>query len=272
LRIAFDDTGINEGVALRLLPHFLEEPATTAFHRTLRIHGGSVGTYPQAVSWFIAAYVTESSVAAKLRDVSLLSRRKEENVDGFAMRLQAEAALLGEIISERTLRTHFYAGLDTPTATFAQSLLPHGPVMQTFHEAIAHASRVDQSITLLRPAPASNVNTRAISIPSRSNIQRTRGILSIPESMRTDEIDDEASSSLDVDAGVFSISDPYSRAAKQFYCFVCWKQGHFAMDCPLISERDKKEIAARKTAALELMRGRPGWKDRSWRLYPNIPY
>jgi hypothetical protein len=54
LRIAFDDTGINEGVALRLLPHFLVEPATTAFHRTLRIHGGSVGTYPQAVAWFLA--------------------------------------------------------------------------------------------------------------------------------------------------------------------------------------------------------------------------
>jgi hypothetical protein len=86
LRIASDDTGINEVIALRLLPHLLEEPATTAFHRTLRIHGGSVGTYPQAVSWFLATYAPESSVAAKLRDVSLLSRRKDENVDGFAMR------------------------------------------------------------------------------------------------------------------------------------------------------------------------------------------
>jgi hypothetical protein len=133
------------------------------------------------------------------------------------------------------LTDSFLCGLDAPTATFAQSLLPNGPVMQKFHEAVAHASRVDQSITLLRPAPASNVNTRAIAIPSRSNIQRTRGILLIPESMRTDEIDDEASSSLDVDTGVFAITDPYSRAAKQFYCFVCWKQGHFAMDCPYMS-------------------------------------
>jgi hypothetical protein len=86
LRIAFDDTGINKGVALRLLPHLLEEPATTALHRTLRIHGGSVGTYPQAVAWFLATYEPESSVASKLREVSLLSRRQEENVEEFAMR------------------------------------------------------------------------------------------------------------------------------------------------------------------------------------------
>jgi hypothetical protein len=32
MRIAFDDTGISEGIAFRLISHFLEEPATTAFH------------------------------------------------------------------------------------------------------------------------------------------------------------------------------------------------------------------------------------------------
>jgi hypothetical protein len=47
MRIAFEDTGISEGMALRRIPHFLEEPATTAFQRVLRIHGGSVITYPQ---------------------------------------------------------------------------------------------------------------------------------------------------------------------------------------------------------------------------------
>ena len=71
---------------------------------------------------------------------------------------------------------------------------------------------------------------------------------------------------------MFAINDPHSRATKQFYCFVCWKQGHFALDCPLISERDRKEIAARKTAALALMRDRPGWQDRMGRMYPSIPY
>ena len=90
--------------------------------------------------------------------------------------------------------------------------------------------------------------------------------------MSTDKIDDEDSSSLGVDTGVFAITDPYSRVAKQFYCFVCWKQGHFALDFPLISESDKKIIAVRKMAALELMLGRPVLKDRSGRVYPNIPY
>jgi hypothetical protein len=130
------------------------------------------------------------------------------------MRLQAEAALLGDLISERTLRTHFYAGLDVSTATLVQSLLPPGPVMHTFNEAVAHASQVDQRIKLLRPTPATNVNTRAVALPSRSNIQRTRGILSITEASRAEETVNEASGSLDVDTGVFSITDQSSRAIK----------------------------------------------------------
>ena len=82
----------------------------------------------------------------------------------------------------------------------------------------------------------------------------------------------EASGSLDIDTGVFSITDQRSQAKKQFYCFVCWKQGHFALDCPFISEGDRKEIAARKTAAITLLRDRPGWQYRMGRMYPNIPH
>jgi hypothetical protein len=171
LSIVFDDNGISEGVALRLFPHFLEEPATTSFHRTLHIHGGSFGTYPQAVAWFLQTYLQESAVGSKIREVSMLSRGKEENVEEFAMRLQAESALLGDLFSERTLRTLFYAGLDVPTPTFALSSLPHGQVMQTFHEAVTLASQVDQSIAILRPAPTFKVNNRAVVLHSRSNIQ-----------------------------------------------------------------------------------------------------
>jgi hypothetical protein len=50
LRIVFDDTGISEGVALRIIPHFLDEPATTTLQRALRIHGGTVYSYTQAVA------------------------------------------------------------------------------------------------------------------------------------------------------------------------------------------------------------------------------
>jgi hypothetical protein len=84
------------------------------------------------------------------------------------------------------------------------------------------------------------LNIRAVALPSRSNIQRTRGILSIPEASRAEETVNEASDSLDVDACVFAITDQSSRAIKQVYCFACWKQGQFALDCPLIYERDRK--------------------------------
>jgi hypothetical protein len=45
-----------------------------------------------------------------------------------------------------------------------------------------------------------------------------------------------------------------------------------AIDCPLIPERDKNEIAARKAEALAFMRGRPAWQSRTGRIHPNVPY
>jgi hypothetical protein len=113
----------------------------------------------------------------------------------------------------------FRNGFSGLTFTFAQSLLPRGPVMQTFNEAVTHASQVDQSMTLLRPTTATYVNTRAVALLSRSNIQRKREVLSIPEASRAEETVNEASGSLDVDTGVFAITDQSSRAIKQFYFF-----------------------------------------------------
>jgi hypothetical protein len=80
MRIAFDDTGISEGIALRLIPHFLEEPVTTAFQRILRIHGGSVITYPQAIAWLLTSCSSEATVSSKQRDISLISRHSGETV------------------------------------------------------------------------------------------------------------------------------------------------------------------------------------------------
>jgi hypothetical protein len=125
---------------------------------------------------------------------------------------------------------------------------------------------------LLRPSTAATASTRSVELPSRSVLSRNRGILSIPDSTSMDEIHADFSGSLDIDTGVLSIIDQSSRAGMQFYYFVCWKQGHYAIDCPFIPERDKKEIAARKAAALVLMRGRPGWQSRTGRIHPNVPY
>ena len=273
LRIAFDDTGISEGIAIRLIPHFLEEPATTAFQRVLRIHGGSVTTYPQAIAWFLTTYASEIIVSAKQREISLISRQSGETVEAFSTRLQFEASLLGDLITERSLKTQFYAGLDAATSTFAQSVLPQGVVTQGFQEAVSHATRVDQSVSLLRPSSSPSQTNRFSQQNSRTVNPQSRGILAVPASYVSRE-ENETEGQVDVDLGVIAISgkEPDEYISRRYYCFVCWKQGHFASECPLISEKDRKDIAARKAAVLGMMKNKPGWTDQSGRRIPNLPY
>jgi hypothetical protein len=68
-----------------------------------------------------------------------------------------------------------------------------------------------------------------------------------------------------------SEKEPDDYISRGYYCFVCWKQGHFASDCPLLSEKDRKEIAARKEVVLGLRKNRPGRYDKSGRRIPNLP-
>jgi hypothetical protein len=101
---------------------------------------------------------------------------------------RTEAAQLGDLISERTVRTYFHAGLDAKTATFEKSPLPHVSVLQTFHEAATLASQVDQSIMLLRPSTAATVCTRSVELPSCYVLSCNHRILAIPDSTSMDEI------------------------------------------------------------------------------------
>jgi hypothetical protein len=224
------------------------------------------------VAWLLNTYAPESAVDAKQREISHLSRQPGESVSDFSSRLQFEAALLGDLINDRGLRTHFYSGLDEATSLLARSMLTSGwMVTQTFQEAVAHAARVDQGVTLLNPAHRASRPQASISKP---RITPGRGILAIPQSYSTNEEKPAADGSYDVDLGVFAVRGEadQKKDLSQYYCYTCWRQGHFASDCPLIPDEERKAIAARKAAVMGMMKNRPGWFDRAGRHVPNVPY
>jgi hypothetical protein len=146
------------------------------------------------------------------------------------------------LINEISLKTHFYAGLDAATSTFSQSVLPQGIVTQGFQEAVSNSSRVDQSVALLRPHSATTHANRSIQPVSRTLNPHPSGSLVVPSVDFTAREEIETEGQVDVDLGAFSITEnePEPYPSRRYCFFVCCKQGNFASECPLISEKDRK--------------------------------
>jgi hypothetical protein len=110
----------------------------------------------------------------------------------------------GSLCYKRSLKTYFYASLDAATYTFAQSLLSQGVVTQVFQEAVSHATRVYQSVTLLRtPSSPSQTNWFGYQT-SRTVNPQCHGILAVSASVAARE-DNETEGQFDVDLEVVYI-------------------------------------------------------------------
>jgi hypothetical protein len=68
----------------------------------------------------------------KQSEIALISRQSGETVEAFVIRLQFEVSLFGDLMKERSLKIHFYAGLGATKSTLALYVIPQGMITQGF--------------------------------------------------------------------------------------------------------------------------------------------
>jgi hypothetical protein len=224
-RIA-DQSRISEATILWIVEDFLQSPARESFRAQAHT------TWPEAVHWLLITFAPESSLESAVRKLNLSSQGPLEKVKQFGLRLQLEASTLGTLISLSEVKALFSQGLADPIRSLFAA---HQPVHEL--EDTTPLSVLVARAELLETGTASrSTSTRAI---TRSNLP----------ALATPEIQEDTTN-LGVeeeDAAVLAFGS--SSGPQSMTCFVCYQQGHWWIDCPLLSHlsaEEKEEIAVRR--------------------------
>jgi hypothetical protein len=184
---AADLNEINEGVAVLILPYFLEGRAKAGLASRLKQVAASMLKFPATVQWLLQSHATETILAAACQKVFTARKLPEEDEKAFANRLSRNAAEAGSVLSEDTLTSAFVHGLQSYTSNMVRGLVT--PAM-TFAEVQILTEQVGTAGRALtgsgRPSRAAGlgvipVRPRQVAATVAESIQSsTTGVSGIP--------------------------------------------------------------------------------------------
>jgi hypothetical protein len=136
---AADLNGISEGIAVLILPYFLEGRAKSGLSSRLKQAAASLPKFPVAIQLLLQSFATEAVIAAACQKVFSAKQLPDEDEKTFANRLTRHAAEVGSVFTE-----------DALVSTLVDWLLPYAGNMvcgqvtpnMTFAEVQIHAEQV----------------------------------------------------------------------------------------------------------------------------------
>jgi hypothetical protein len=151
---AADLNGINEGVAVLILPYFLEGRAKGGLASRLKQVAVSMPKFPAAVQW-LNSYATETILAAACQKVFTARQLPEEDEKAFANRLSRYAAEAACVCSEDTLISEFVHGLQSYTSNMVRGLVTPAMTFAEFQILAEQVGTAGRALTATgRPSRA----------------------------------------------------------------------------------------------------------------------
>jgi hypothetical protein len=275
---AADLNGISEGVAVIILPYFLEGRAKSGLASRLKQVPSSVPRYPAAVQWLLQSFATEAVIAAAYQKVFTAKQKPEEDETAYAGRLTKNAAEAGSVFTEDALISAFVDGLlpyasnmvrgrVTTTMTFAE--------VQILAEQVGEAGRALSTMSRatirvgtpgvipIRPRVSSALSVSTdISPDSGDPLRAARSMLVATADMNPHGYGPPWGGGQDTSRSVMSDTTSMSAPTRGWAsmagslqeeealamevrnrnCHICFNPGHFLMECPLMDEATRSAI------------------------------
>jgi hypothetical protein len=246
VRVA-NQSHLSEATLLWIVDDFLRSPAKEAFR------SNSFNSWPSAVLWLLTTYAPESALEVAVRRLQTTEQAPSETVRQFGLRLQVEAAALGNLLSVPEVKSMFTQGIRDPV----RSLFAASQPVAEFEETTPLSVLIGRA-ELLEAGSRPSVDVRS---PPRLFPPSPRSkVLVIPEPEAEGQEDDSA------ELLALEVQNRTAPSAR-WTCFVCYNMGHGWLECPLLKHvpvKEKEEIVIRRRKYIDSVRPPSPRRIPSW--------
>ena len=140
-----DEHGVSEGLALLVVPHFLEGEVRALVEENFELSGIGLGgyrTWPEAVQLLLMNYAKDDQIKKAMREFQNCSMREDEDEMTFGRRLQRLARLCGGVIDSQKLVTRFCDGLPSYIQPMVLGLVPSLPQFNRYQTCVDKAAAI----------------------------------------------------------------------------------------------------------------------------------
>ena len=186
-----DEHGVTEGLALLILPHFLEGDVRALVDENFELSGIGIGgfrTWPEAIQLLLMNYAKDAHIKDAMHEFQNCAMRDGEDEMTYGRRLQKLARLCGGVVDSQKLVTKFCDGLPPYIQPMVLEVVPSLPQFNRYQTCVDKAAAIGAT---QRAVLSQATQMRKPSRPDRPKTTRVNQVSFIPSSYR--DIGDQSS-------------------------------------------------------------------------------
>lgn len=140
-----DEHGVTEGLALLILPNFLEGDVRALVDENFELSGIGIGgfrTWPEAIQLLLMNYAKDAHIKDAMREFQNCAMRDSEDEMAYGRRLQKLARLCGGVVNSQKLVTKFCDGLPPYIQPMVLEVVPSLPKFNRYQTCVDKAAAI----------------------------------------------------------------------------------------------------------------------------------